>query len=53
MTNGGPVSATPNLQSAGAYEPLRDAIAPYLADPTLAERHGQAGLEYVRESFAL
>jgi mannosyltransferase len=38
---------------AGAYEPLRDAIAPYLADPTLAERHGQAGLEHVREGFAL
>ncbi len=38
---------------AGEYEALRDAIAPYLADPELAEAHGRAGLEHVRSNFAL
>ena len=39
--------------AAGEYEALRDAIAPYLADPELAEAHGRAGLEHVRSNFAL
>ena len=38
---------------AGEFEALRDAIAPYLADPGLAEAHGRAGLEHVRSNFAL
>lgn len=38
---------------AGDYEPLRDAIAAYLADPDLAQAHGKAGLRHVAQDFAL
>jgi mannosyltransferase len=38
---------------AGAYEALRDAIAPYLGDPAMAQEHGRKGLEHVRANFAL
>jgi mannosyltransferase len=38
---------------AGNYEALRDSLIPYLADPALAEQHGQAGLRHVTQNFAL
>ncbi|MCO6049891.1 glycosyltransferase family 4 protein [Mesorhizobium sp. RP14(2022)] len=39
--------------SAGEERVLIDAIRPYLNDPELCERHGQAGLAVVRERFPL
>lgn len=39
--------------SAGEERALTDAIRPYLNDPELCERHGQAGLAVVRERFPL
>ncbi|MBB4955309.1 mannosyltransferase [Agrobacterium vitis] len=44
---------TGSVVPAGDYDALRNAIAPYLADPALALRHGEAGLKHVREQFAL
>lgn len=44
---------TGNVVPADAFEPLRAAIEPYIADPALAQRHGEAGLEHVRQNFAL
>lgn len=38
---------------AGKERALTDAIRPYLIDPELCERHGQAGLAVVRERFPL
>lgn len=38
---------------AGKERALTDAIRPYLNDPELCERHGQAGLAVVRERFPL
>jgi mannosyltransferase len=38
---------------AGKEKALTDAIRPYLNDPNLCERHGQAGLAVVRERFPL
>jgi mannosyltransferase len=38
---------------AGDGAALREAIRPYLADPTLAEAHGAAGLAHVTEHFPL
>lgn len=38
---------------AGAYEPLRDAINTFFADPSLALRTGNSAREYVAINFAL
>ncbi len=38
---------------ASDYTGLRDAIAPYLADPALVRAHGRQGLDHVRKNFAL
>jgi mannosyltransferase len=37
--------------AAGDGAALRDAIEPYLAEPAMAARHGQAALAYVRQTF--
>jgi mannosyltransferase len=39
--------------SAGDGEALREAIRPYLDDPQLAKRHGEAGLAHVWSQFPL
>ncbi len=44
---------TGEIAPAGDYETLRDAIAKYLADPALAEAHGEAALDDVRARFDL
>lgn len=44
---------TGEIAPAGDYETLRDAIAKYLADPVLAEAHGEAALADVRSRFDL
>lgn len=44
---------TGEIAPAGDYEPLRDAIAKYLADPALAEAHGETALADVRARFDL
>ena len=44
---------TGEIAPAGDYETLRDAIAKYLADPVLAEEHGEAALADVRSRFDL
>lgn len=44
---------TGEIAPAGDYEKLRDGIAKYLADPLLAEAHGEAALADVRARFDL
>lgn len=44
---------TGEIAPAGDYEMLRDAIAKYLADPALAEAHGENALTEVRSRFDL
>ena len=44
---------TGEIAPAGDYEALRDAIAKYLADPALAEAHGENALTEVRSRFDL
>lgn len=44
---------TGEIAPAGDYETLRDAIAKYLADPALAEAHGEVALADVRARFDL
>jgi mannosyltransferase len=44
---------TGSVVAAGDYDALRDAIAPYLANPQLAHQHGLAAITHVSEGFAL
>ena len=44
---------TGEIAPAGDYETLRNAIAKYLADPALAQAHGEAALADVRVRFDL
>jgi mannosyltransferase len=44
---------TGEIAPADDYETLRDAIARYLADPAMAEAHGEAALAEVRARFDL
>lgn len=44
---------TGSVVAAGDYDALRDAIAPYLADPEAAYQHGLAAITHVSEHFAL
>jgi mannosyltransferase len=44
---------TGSVVPAGDYDALRDAIAPYLANPQLAHQHGLAAITHVSEGFAL
>ncbi len=39
--------------AAGDVDALRDAVEPYLADPAMAERHGENALAHVRNTFPL
>ena len=42
-----------NVVPAGTYEPLRDAINTFFADPSLALRTGNSARKYVAINFAL
>ncbi|HWU60940.1 MAG TPA: glycosyltransferase family 4 protein [Ensifer sp.] len=44
---------TGEIAPAGDYETLRDAIAKYLANPAMAEAHGEAALDDVHARFDL
>ncbi|CAN7252672.1 glycosyltransferase family 4 protein [Brucella pseudogrignonensis] len=47
------VDGTGSFVAAGDGDALRDAIEPYLADPAMAQRHGENALAHVHEAFPL